>query len=1821
MRLRAFIILLALALLPVFSANSEAVVFGDTAYVYSGAYAAEPNLSVSVQYEALDAESLSVVPVAALDGAVFGIYAKGPDGFVPFPDPSDPSKPLRLSPGTKPAQAVLPVSVDLYIRQDAAPGGFLVDQEAAEYRLIRLPETLTFVNRKAGETGVRVQLTDTNGTPMAGIALTLEGAGKRYTLRTDEQGIALAYGVAPGAYTLHQDPGEGYTAQAETAIIISEHELLTVEIQNSRDGAIALRSLGIAVNRNGDTLLTPLARAFRVYTAAGEYLGELQAGEPLAVPASADGVAYTVRPEGSSTDGFSQDTDYTVLVYPGMTAECQTLARSEMGFFDFVHISAADGAPVAGGRFEVLDAQGELALSFEAGEDGRYASQNPLPAGQYTLRMARAAEGHQYTGAVAEMIIAPYLNEGRPVAQASIASEPVPAELLSPVVTMETQTLPSLYEADARITLAPVFLGGEALPVQDVALTLNPIELTGARMDGDLLTIAQRFRLDGAEAPDTLRVTGIISYTFSYAVAPEEMCGVCVEAPFEVVAATFVPPAESLQYAMSGHVRDERGEPMPGLSVTVESQSGVILDEVKTDPYGAYAFERLVGGAQVVVHAPQGYGARMDGTDAVVLPLRTVSGRVEVYGLTDASVTLTLADLPVQVLRGEGEFSFTGALRPDDRLEAVPGEGVLMRMEADKSGETLVRLYAPAVVSGVALDPDAVPVAGAGVTLVGDGQIITARTGADGSYRIEELFPGEYEVSFEAPSGYLLLDTQPRAFTLEAGEEAAEDIRMMRPASIEGTMTEEGKPLAGVTVTLHPTRQTAVTDAEGHFLFGDLLTGTYTVEPALAQGALVLEGPGGIALTQSGERASVAFSVVRPVNLSGRVWRDANDDGLYTPDEPGFAGAHVTLLSEANDALQTIETASDGRFAFEGLLPGTYRIGVSLPEGMMFSREAAGAQRLITGVEGREGVSAPFVLASGESATGLLCGAAVSGVVRGQVYLDVNASGTRDASETALEGVLVELLQGGRTLREARTDANGVYTMADLRAGDYTLRATLPEGYLFTLPLVDNHIATQEITKRGWRSEQTVDFGAQRTGAVQAFVWLDEDARGTYWSQQGLSGVSVTLLKVSGSSERAVGQTVTDADGEVHFDGLRPGAYRLQYGMPSGSWGFTTGVAESASGTSERFSVEADKTAAHAAGLTRLGEISGIVFADADYDGLRGAQETGIAAKVTLLDRAGVAVASVQTGADGAYRFAGLTAGQYAIRFELPEGYQFTQNRADAPSYNSDVPETKGTVAATGTLYLPMGETLLVDAGGYQAAYVSGVVWQDVRNDAVYTPSSLPIANIPVALLHGGEIYMQGVTDGQGSFAFGGLPPGQYAVEVTLPDGLRVVSGGALSFSLAMGERRTDVNTGAVYLGAARGRVLDGQTGKGIGGIAVTLMRSGEALGETQTDASGVYHFDGLMPGTVEVLTELPAGRVRAVEDVDTLEVVVPQRKTEQIEDIRLLPEAILEGTLWLDADADGVWGQDEEPLNGVTVWLAREGYGTPLEQKTVEDGQFRFDGLTPGVYSVRAVLPDGVYLWDEAAGKLITLDMGETATVALPVYTGATVRGTVYEDLNNDGARDDGEPGLAGVSVVALDGQGRLVAETETDASGAYHFSALPPTVQTVRITPPEGCLLGLAAPQEPLPLSMGDTLTDIDAAMVRAARVGDLVWLDMNGNGLQDTGEPGIPGITVTLWRIERGVRPQAVAETQTDANGRYRFDAVLPGLYQVSVDIGDLYVLTKMVTGLDQISSKLQAGTGPQAMTVPFTVHSGERLLIIDAGLLTPDMAEEMRISTGD
>jgi uncharacterized protein YodC (DUF2158 family) len=119
---------------------------------------------------------------------------------------------------------------------------------------------------------------------------------------------------------------------------------------------------------------------------------------------------------------------------------------------------------------------------------------------------------------------------------------------------------------------------------------------------------------------------------------------------------------------------------------------------------------------------------------------------------------------------------------------------------------------------------------------------------------------------------------------------------------------------------------------------------------------------------------------------------------------------------------------------------------------------------------------------------------------------------------------------------------------------------------------------------------------------------------------------------------------------------------------------------------------------------------------------------------------------------------------------------------------------------------------------------------------------------------------------------------------------------------------------------------------------------------------------------------------------------------------------------------------------------------------------------------------------------------------------------------------------------------------------------------------------------------------------ALEEPAMIGDFVWIDQNENGLQDTNEPGLRNVHITLTgESESG--QAIVKDTLSDSNGHYSF-IVPSGDYVLHFEQPEHFLITEANVGMAGENSIIDAvsGTSPS-----FSLESGTVLLDLDAGFV--------------
>lgn len=236
------------------------------------------------------------------------------------------------------------------------------------------------------------------------------------------------------------------------------------------------------------------------------------------------------------------------------------------------------------------------------------------------------------------------------------------------------------------------------------------------------------------------------------------------------------------------------------------------------------------------------------------------------------------------------------------------------------------------------------------------------------------------------------------------------------------------------------------------------------------------------------------------------------------------------------------------------------------------------------------------------------------------------------------------------------------------------------------------------------------------------------------------------------------------------------------------------------------------------------------------------------------------------------------------------------------------------------------------------------------------------------------------------------------------------------------------------------------------------------------------------------------------------------------------------------------------------------------------------------------------------AAATLIVGVAGATLVTAGPASAGLarTVSGTVYEDLDGDGTRDPGEPGVAGCTVdLDAGNDGTVNNSTITGVDGSWSMFPVQDTLVAFNVGT---CGFDANSSPNEVVLQQGTApVTGVDFGLFDRGQVFGDTFNDLDGDGVQDAGENFVDGCTVTL---DRGADGSVDSSTNTvdgfafsnlDA-GTIRLRATCPGLAaQTTADPADIVVTSGLDQGGILFGFRAQAATTTSTTAAPATTST--------------------------
>ena len=895
---------------------------------------------------------------------------------------------------------------------------------------------------------------------------------------------------------------------------------------------------------------------------------------------------------------------------------------------------------------------------------------------------------------------------------------------------------------------------------------------------------------------------------------------------------------------------------------------------------------------------------------------------------------------------------------------------------------------------------------------------------------------------------------------------------------------------------------TKVTDANGNYSFPDLDPGTYSLtqtqltshackipgKASAGQGATMAVGTpdngngsanygnviSGIQLAANDVAVSYNFGELEPAQIAGVVYNDIDNSQVQDNGEPGIGGVDVALSCKDyrdRDVSLTTQTQPDGTFSFSDLLP-TNETGCKLnetqPSGYQDSLETVGTNGGDKSVN--DEISA-IVLASGDNATGYIF-AERSPTLSGHVYVDRNDNGVFDNGEVPIAGATLTLTgkddTGADVNRTTTTNANGFYQFAGLRpsdAGGYTVSETQPIAWKdgkdtagTTGGSVSNDVIAS-IVLHGADQSKDNDFG-ELGGSLTGTVYTDLNNNGQQdLNESPIPGVTLTL-NCTDINNNAFGPVTatTNASGNYIFTDI-PATGAPHCAISETQPANTTDGKDrvgSLGGILANDNLSAIPIAAGQKGtdydfgevLANPATIAGHVWHDGNHDRANNENQPQAGWTVELLHRNNPSdcsempsvVATQTTGADGAYRFEGVSPGTYDIQFRSPNGGVLFAGTQSGDSTGVSTPCGIGSVVVAAGQDI-VDQDLPLDP--------SGIVYDSLTRQPVAGATvTISAANCqggafdPATHLVSGAASQTTGADGFYQFLlFSSAPHCDYHLTVGQPAGY-IPQPSAI---IPVCSNRLTVNQSP---NPALVQSSDTAPATSVGTHNPTscpTTSAGLAGGAGSTQYYFDFDIDPGLPSANVVNNHIPVDPV--TEGAFTVSKTTPKVN---VSIGNLVPYTITVSNN-LAATLPNMEIEDQIPpgfkyrkgsatLDGVRVEPVQSGRRltwpaltfTPNQKRVVKLLMIVGGGVSEGEYVNRA--------WAENGFVQALASNVASATVRVtpdPTFDCAGVIGKVFDDKNRNGYQDKGEPGMANVRLATV--RGLLVT---TDQHGRYHVA-----------------------------------------------------------------------------------------------------------------------------------------------------------------------------------
>ncbi|MBC1231154.1 hypothetical protein HB816_11890 [Listeria booriae] len=436
-------------------------------------------------------------------------------------------------------------------------------------------------------------------------------------------------------------------------------------------------------------------------------------------------------------------------------------------------------------------------------------------------------------------------------------------------------------------------------------------------------------------------------------------------------------------------------------------------------------------------------------------------------------------------------------------------------------------------------------------------KVADATTDSAGTYHFDALDPGRYYAKADIPANYKYqsstyfgTDGTTGYFSVASQQTIHNELNLglhtLDNSAVSGKVTDTatGAGLPNTRVELHDVQGNLVdaqqTDANGNYNFTNVSEGNYYTKVIIPSGYEYASSNGygndgnSNYIQLNGENTATGYSIA----LKKQVTNNSAISGKVTDATTGagLPNTRVELHDVQGNTVDAQQTDASGNYNFTGLAAGDYYTKVVIPSNYDYASSngygSDGNSNYIQ-LDGQN-TSSSYTIALRKQAN-----TTISGVINTPSGQGVN----ENVSLYDVDGTLVKTVT---------TNSQGNFSFDGVGAGNYYVKASIPEGYTFE--------SSEGFGSDGnsfyLQADGTSDISnlrltlAQKVGQIRSTVFNDLNKNGTQEvGESGVAGATVTLYSNTGA---VVETTTTDANGLYKFETITPGTYYVKVTAPTG---------------------------------------------------------------------------------------------------------------------------------------------------------------------------------------------------------------------------------------------------------------------------------------------------------------------------------------------------------------------------------------------------------------------------------------------------------------------------------------------------------------------------------------------------------------------------------------------------------------------------------------------------------------------------------------------